>query len=80
MTIKYDNRFPSVCTIKTSADEFLLRERFDVETDEVFIDVYDETNIYVGEIRDKNFPDFEDAEELNKFKAEVEEFLKQNYY
>ena len=79
MTIKYDDKYRSVCTVELGADEFLLRERFGDE-DEVFIDVYSGSNIYVGEIRDRNFPDFEDVEETDKFKIEVEEFLKENYY
>ena len=67
-------------TAELGADEFFLRERFDSEENEALIDVYDGSSIFIGEIRDTNFPDFEDEEQLNKFKVEVEEFLNQNYY
>ena len=76
MTINFVN--PNVRTIEIGTDEFLLRQRFDADTNETSIDVYSGSNIWLGELRDCNFP--EDGDETSKFEAEVEEFLKENYY
>jgi len=65
-------------------DTFLLKQNFNQDTNSDNIDVYDSSNIFIGEIESIRIPelgiDDEEDEDITQFEEVVRNWLDENYY